>query len=184
MRGPRVTLEMRYTSPSWELLRGRGPNKATSWSFWHCLLTLMYSSGDAPSTSLDEVFYFDSCRLTDGCIHFLGDPFLCGAPFAMADPLSTYPGGFAPRRAPWETTASHQGLWLDDLGELAFPIHFDQTQAQQIPIDQISADLEGFCFATLTSLANYFNFRAMGTFVFVTKGYICQRESDQVGIRR
>ena len=50
----------------------------------------MYSSGDAPSTSLDEVFYFDSCRLTDGCIHFLGDPFLCGAPFAMADPLSTY----------------------------------------------------------------------------------------------
>lgn len=111
----------------------------------------MYSSGDAPSTSLDEIFYFDSYRLTDSCTHFLGDPFPCGASFAMADPLSTYPGGFAPRRAPWETTASHQGLWLDDLGELAFPIHFDQNQAQRIPIDQISADMEGFCFATLTT---------------------------------
>lgn len=35
--------------------------------------------------------------------------------------------------------------------------------------------MEGFCFATLTSLANYFNFRAMGTFVFVTKGYVREK---------
>ena len=106
-----------------------------------------------PHNFLLEFFVID-------CWHFCTPSFL--------DPMSRA------KRCPWETTATQQGLRLEDFSELYFPNFDNDDPPGQWPIACLADDMKGVAFATKTSLEKYQGFRSNAPLALITKGFETQ----------